>query len=80
MRVALSLSQFYRGKADSLQQNLWHPPAHHDKTAMSGAQLFKVQSYSSELMNGPPAGADSWIKKGLEDRDNHRSDQSSLWV
>jgi hypothetical protein len=37
------------------KQDLKHPPAHRDKTAMNGAQLFKIQSDSLELMNGPPA-------------------------
>jgi hypothetical protein len=32
-----------------------NPPAHRDKAAMNGAQLFMVHSNSSGLMSGPPA-------------------------
>jgi hypothetical protein len=39
----------------SQKRDLEYPPAHRDKTAMNGAQLFKIQSDPSELMNGPPA-------------------------
>jgi hypothetical protein len=32
-------------------------PAHHDKTAMNGAQLLKSHGDFSGLMSGPPAAA-----------------------
>ena len=42
---------------DSQSQNreLGHPPAHREKNAMNGAQLFIMHGGSSELMTGPPA-------------------------
>src|SRR5271157_5806033 len=36
-------------------RDVGHPPAHRDKAAMNGAQLPVVHSYSSGIMNGPPA-------------------------
>jgi len=38
-----------------------HPPAHRDNTAMNGAQLFKGQDESSELISGPPADVDQEV-------------------
>ena len=56
----------------SQKQDLEHPPTHRDTTAMNGAQLFKIQRDSSELMNGPPAyGTKGTIRPT---RENHAQD------
>jgi hypothetical protein len=39
-----------------------HPPAHRDKAAMNGAQLFMAHGDSSGLMNGPPAKQKQYSK------------------
>src|SRR5580698_2167871 len=45
--------------------NRFRSPAHRDKTAMNGAQLFKAQGQSSGPMTGPPAYGATWSGSAL---------------
>ena len=46
-------------------RNRFRRPAHRDKAAMNGAQLFKTEGQSSGPMTGPPAYGATWSGSAL---------------
>jgi hypothetical protein len=46
---------FFNPRSPKARDRGHPPPAHRDKAAMNGAQLFKAQGALSALMSGPPA-------------------------